>query len=158
MHACRLVVDLGSGGTGLCAFSALESCALYVYLCASLELVHSIQAQIRPSSHLFVCERLRFATTADMFAPSTRAATMLQQRPTVFIVRIGIDPCCSYTVAGMRCIAAAALVPGSLLVFIDGTPHLPDEGSDLKCREDSNGLQWVLMHKGRQFRVLKLAA
>ena len=120
--------------------------------------MHSIQARLRPCSHLFVCERLRFTTTTHTFAPPTRAATLLNQAPAVLIVNIDKDSRCSGDIADLQRVAAEALVPKSLLVLMDGGLHPPGGDHDLQCRVGTSGPQWMVLHTGQLFRVLELTA
>jgi hypothetical protein len=154
---CRVVLDLGSGSTGVCAVAALASCAQYVFLCPSLQNARSIQAEMRPSSHLFVCERLKFATTST-FTHTVQAVQLLQDRPAVLILHIRNGSCSESELLRMQSCAAAELMQGSLLIYIDYGLSKPLDLAFAENSEDGNGVRWLLIHKGRHFKVLQLSA
>lgn len=93
-----------------------------------------------------------------MFVTAPHAAKLLQHKPTLLIVRIGKDSCRSSEITSLLRIAAAELVQGSLAVFIDCGLCPPLDLEIPASRVDKNGLKWVLMYTGQQFKALQLTA
>lgn len=116
----RVVFDLGSGMTGICALAALASCSKYVYVCPSVEHLCHLKSQLRPNGHRIVCERLRF-TTVD--SPGFTGASMRSQcaAPVVLIMRLSCVHADISTALVHTLEAATELPVGSLLLFVGQT-------------------------------------
>jgi hypothetical protein len=151
------VVDVGSGRSRICAASALASCAQYVFLCPSLKIARQVQAEMRPKSHLFICERVRFATPAT-FASKVQTVAMFQDRSAVLIINMQNSRHSESDLLRLQSCAAAVMMQGSLLLYIDcGLSASVDLNVATHVENGTRG-RWLLIHKGPQLKVLQLSA
>lgn len=76
----------------------------------------------------------------------------------MLIVRIARGDCHKSAMEIMQSCAAAQLVRGSLLVYMDGGLCDPIDVDMPQHSEVKNALQWSPMHTGRHFKVFQLSA
>lgn len=148
---------MGSGSSGICVIPALASCTQYIMAAPSMESMQSVQENLRPQSHKFVCERLRLATIDTLLA-SARATKLFRELPVVLVIRVdSAGFAVPETAVDMQARASAELLQGSILVYV-GNRLDALLGVDAPTKPKPPGCKWELLHTSTNLRVLQLSA